>query len=251
MHTAAVDEIFSSIQGEGPWLGQRHIFVRFIGCDIHCRYCDTPAAVRNLNEQGDDGCCRAQKSARSFEYELVPAAMLSDRLNEYCSRLIIPGPSRPVLSLTGGEPLLHRAFLAVWLPEVRTRFTVYLETNGLNYQAMEGLRDLVDVVSMDFKLPSTTGLRPFWEEHRQFIAAARGTRLFVKIVVTHGTGLEDILTSAAIIAGHNASVPLILQPAAAPLAPDPVMLMEFQNAALGVIEDVRVIPQTHKMLRVP
>jgi len=27
--------------------------------------------------------------------------------------------------------------------------------------------------------------------------------------------------------------------------------MEFQNAALGIIGDVRVIPQAHKILQVP
>jgi 7-carboxy-7-deazaguanine synthase len=251
MDTAAVDEVFSSIQGEGPFLGQRQIFVRFIGCDIRCRYCDTPAAARSPNEQGDGDFCRAQTSARSFEHELVPVMVSAGRLDEYCSRLIIPGPSRPVLSLTGGEPLLQHTFLAAWLPHARTRFSVYLETNGLRYREMEGLRHVVDVVSMDVKLPSATGLRPFWDEHREFLAAARGTQLFVKAVITADTRVEDVITAASIIAGHRASAPFILQPAAAPLAPDPSLLIEFQNAALGIIEDVRVIPQVHKLLRVP
>ena len=64
---------------------------------------------------------------------------------------------------------------------------IYLETNGINYGAIANLRQMVDVVSMDFKLPSATGLRPFWKEHEQFLSAARGAILFVKAVVTGKT----------------------------------------------------------------
>ena len=251
MKQAAIDEIFSSIQGEGPWIGQRHIFVRFMGCNIGCRYCDTPATARRMNVRADNGFCRAQRSPGSFEHDRVPDLLSQRQLTEFCSRLIIPGSSRPVISLTGGEPLLHHDFLAEWLPEIRSRFHIYLETNGLRYQAMEGLREMIDVVSMDFKLPSATGQRPFWDEHRRFLAAAIGRKLFVKAVVTADTVMHDILTSATIIAWHDASLAFIIQPAAGPLAPDPGMLMEFQNAALGIIGDVRVIPQAHKILKVP
>ena len=161
MKTAPIEEIFASIQGEGPWTGQRHIFVRFIGCDMQCQYCDTPTAAGGLNGRPDNGFCRAQKSTGSFEHDRVPAALSPRQLTEFCSRLIIPGPSRPIISLTGGEPLLHLDFLAAWLPEIQSRFRIYLETNGLRYHAMEELRAMIDTVSMDFKLPSAKGQRPF------------------------------------------------------------------------------------------
>ncbi len=36
-----VCEIFGpTIQGEGPWIGQKCIFVRFYGCDYKCSFCD-------------------------------------------------------------------------------------------------------------------------------------------------------------------------------------------------------------------
>ncbi len=253
MISVQVEEIFSSIQGEGPWVGQRHIFVRFSGCDIRCKYCDTRAAVGDGSgrERGGAGFCLVQGSPGSKEYEQAPRLLSPHQVTEFCSRLVIPGPSRPTLSLTGGEPLLHHEFLAAWLPAMRSGYSIYLETNGIRHEAMRELREMIDIVSMDFKLPSATGLRPFWDEHGKFLAAARGKTLFVKVVVTADTTRDDILTSANTIAAYDASVPLVIQPASGPLAPESSQLIYFQQAALGSLADVRVIPQTHKLLSLP
>jgi len=251
MEYARIHEIFSSIQGEGPWIGQRHIFVRFAGCDIRCRYCDTPAAVQMEQEGADPLVCSVQIASGSNKREQAPNPVSPPALTAFCSRLIIPGPSRQVISLTGGEPLLHASFLAEWLPKVRGAFILYLETSGIHHDAMKSIGELVDVVSIDFKLPSATGLRPFWDEHRRFLEAARGKTLFVKVVVTRDTSEADILTSAGIIADFDRSIVLVIQPAGGLLAPESTMLMHFQDLALGTIEDVRVIPQAHTMLNVP
>jgi organic radical activating enzyme len=250
MEHARIHEIFSSIQGEGPWIGQRHIFVRFAGCDIRCRYCDTQTSLKEC-EDADLQFCSVQLMPGSNKREQAPTPVLSPTLTTYCTRLIIPGPSRPVISLTGGEPLLQASFLAEWLPTVRSSFGIYLETSGIHPDAMKSLRDLVDVASIDFKLPSATGLRPFWTEHEKFLQATRGTTLFVKVVVTTDTSKDDILISARIISGFDRSTTLVIQPAGGRLAPESAMLMDFQDAALGIIEDVRVIPQAHKTLNVP
>lgn len=248
MGYARIHEIFSSLQGEGPWTGQRHIFVRFDGCDIRCRYCDSMAAV----QAGDQGeFCGAQIAAGSKERERVANPVSPRALTVFCSRLIIPGPSRPVISLTGGEPLLQALFLKEWLPATRQTFTVYLETNGIHHEAMKGICDLVDIVSVDFKLPSATGLRPFWDEHRKFLKTMHASQYFVKAVVTNDTKEDDILTTAGIIADADRSRVLVIQPASGPLAPESTKLMQFQDAALGIIDDVRVIPQTHIILNVP
>lgn len=251
MKDARVYEIFASIQGEGPWIGQRHIFVRFQGCDIRCRYCDTPAA-RSLESCGTDVqyCIVQVRPGPEADQQQVRNPVSADDLSALCARLVIPGPSRSVLSLTGGEPLLQSEFLAQWLPQVKKNHLIYLETSGIHDQAMKALADLVDVVSMDFKLPSATGLRPFWKEHEKFLAASLGKDLFVKAVVTKDTKKEDIRISARIIASADASIPLVLQPAGAAFAPSAAMLVELQDEALQIISDVRVIPQAHKILGV-
>jgi 7-carboxy-7-deazaguanine synthase len=246
-----IHEIFASIQGEGPWIGERHIFVRFAGCDIKCRYCDTLNIAQSQLEKSSSPFCRIQSATELNRYERIPNPVSAADLTAVCMRFIIPGPSRPTLSITGGEPLLHCTFLAQWLPNVRDTFRIYLETNGIHASAIQDLRDMIDVVSMDFKLPTATGLRPFWEEHKQFLSAARGRSLFVKAVVTGDTENGDIVTAAQILAGFDRSIPFILQPASGHHAPGSAMLMEFQRTALALIEDVRVIPQAHKILELP
>src|SRR5574337_2235520 len=134
MERATIQEIFASLQGEGPLLGERHIFVRFWGCDIGCRYCDTPAAA-NAGDSPEK-LCRIQKTDALDEYEEVSNPISSAELTEFCKRFIIRGPSQPTLSLTGGEPLLYSTFLAEWLPNVRSEFRIYLETNGIHAEAM-------------------------------------------------------------------------------------------------------------------
>ena len=41
-----IAEIFRSLQGEGRLTGVESVFVRVSGCNLRCRYCDTPYALR-------------------------------------------------------------------------------------------------------------------------------------------------------------------------------------------------------------
>lgn len=249
---ACLNEIFASIQGEGVHIGERHIFVRFQGCDLSCCFCDTLASTINVDNSVGQTYCSAQISREiSGDREQIPNPVSRSRLTEICSSLVVPGPGRPILSLTGGEPLLQHEFLAHWLPHAKKDFRIYLETNGVQTDALIKIRKSVDIVCMDFKLPSATGLRAFWEEHERFLHAAAESDVFVKAVVTRVTRREDLLISARIIADINKSIPFVLQPAVGSLKPDPSKLMDFQDAALEIIEDVRVIPQAHKILDVP
>jgi len=231
MVKAEVSDIFSSVQGEGIFVGAKQIFVRFRQCNLACSFCDEPW----------------QKEAKSYStLELMTEVKYLD-LNK--------GPHHS-LSLTGGEPLMYTDFLKVFLKLSRKNgLKSYLETNGTMPESLAEIVDLVDIIAMDFKLPSSTGLRPYWDEHFEFLKIAAKKNVFVKVVVTSRTTKEDIEQSVAIVKQLKKDIPLILQPASPlELKEKPVessRLLEFLDIGVqNEIQGMRVIPQVHKMLGV-
>ncbi|MBN2453666.1 MAG: 7-carboxy-7-deazaguanine synthase QueE [Candidatus Omnitrophica bacterium] len=225
---AAVADIFSSIQGEGVFVGAKQIFVRFKECNLMCSFCDEP-------RQG-------------------PAVVYTPRSLMSAVNLLIQekGPHHSV-SLTGGEPLCHADFLLNFLPLLRrNRIRSYLETNGTLPEALARVIDLVDIIAMDFKLPSSTGLRAFWGEHLDFLKIASKKKVFVKAVVTANTTNKDIEKAISIINGMGKNIPFILQPATPAREGGKEVgkerLLEFlEMGTRGDLEHIQVIPQMHKL----
>lgn len=228
---AEVTEIFSSIQGEGIFLGARQIFVRFKRCNLACVFCDEA------------------KDARAKEYTAL------ELMSEIKFLELSKGPHHSV-SFTGGEPLLYADFLKVFLPGLKKkRFTAYLETNGTLPDELAKVIDAVDIVAMDFKLPSSTGEKAFWDFHREFLKIASKKKVFVKAIVTPKTTAADIQKAITLIKESRKNVPLILQPAAPVRAGDRNIdknrLLKFlEIGSKNHLENIRVIPQIHKMLNV-
>lgn len=165
------------------------------------------------------------------------------------------GPHHSV-SLTGGEPLLYADFLRIFLKLLREHnLKSYLETNGTLPEDMRRVIDLVDIIAMDFKLPSSTLGKDFWKEHLEFLKVSSGKKVFVKAVVTATTTDEDIEKAAGLIKRVSPSTPFILQPATPVKGDDktvaPARLIHFMDLWAGHnLDNIRVIPQVHKMLNV-
>lgn len=229
--TADISEIFSSIQGEGVFLGARQIFVRFKQCNLKCLYCDEP---------------REGKATVYTPMELLSEVKYLD---------LSKGPHHSV-SLTGGEPLVYPEFVGAFLRLVKKAgMTTYLETNGTLPRELDKVIESVDIVAMDIKLPSATGERPFWDEHIEFLRIASWKKVFVKAVVTENTSKADIAKAVSLVARVKGNIPFVIQPASPvkkedkPLGSD--MLMKFVEIGLKHnIDNIRVIPQIHKKLGV-
>lgn len=179
-----VAEVFDSIQGEGLYLGERQIFVRLFGCNLHCKFCDT-----KLNYYKEYGVLDLFNQIKSF----------SDGCHS--------------IAFTGGEPLMQKDFLKeVMILTKKENYKNYLETNGTLFNDLKEIIDFVDIISMDCKLPSSTGDFPYWKAHQRFLEIAFSKEVFVKIVICNSTRTEDLIRILNLIRKINQAVTIILQP---------------------------------------
>ncbi len=252
---ASLVEIFASFQGEGPYVGAPTIFVRFGGCDLRCRWCDSPSTWSAPGE------CRIERAAGAAVFDTRTNPLSVDDILLALRTLGVDRFS--FVSATGGEPLLQAGAVEALGDALRALPARYwLETHGLHAAALERVVDRVDVVSMDWKLPgeverASGATEPFVEAHRAFLAVAlRAPECIVKIVVTPQTADAEWEEACRAIASVSPDVPFVVQPVTPvtnPLGtvaarPSAARLMELQRSAQAHLRDVRVIPQTHPLL---
>lgn len=228
--TAFVSEVYVSVQGEGPYSGERQVFVRLAGCPLRCRYCDTPGSLTIRGHQ------RRTVTEVMGEIEKV-------------------GSTVKTVSLTGGEPLLQLPFARSLLQALKKKKKrTYLETAGVYPNAMKAVRPFVDVVSMDMKLPTAVG-KEFWSEHRAFLRNA-GKNAFVKIVWERASLLSELKSAVKILKSLRTPPLLVIQPVSTidepirepkPAAPDAEHLADAYAYAAEQLPRVLVIPQQHKL----
>ena len=246
-------EIFSAVQGEGPFVGVRQLFVRLCECNLACRFCDTPAS------RGRSRTCRIEQTAGARDFAVMANPLSADQLDETVVRL--NKPRHHSLSLTGGEPLLQADFLVETLPRLRKRLPIYLETNGTLPNELEKVLQHLDFIAMDIKLPSATGVAEQFAAHAEFLAIAskrarelaNAAALFVKIVITADTDEAELAHAFGLVATVDPAIEVVLQPVSevgeAPARPPaPEQVLKWQSMGLEQLNCVRVIPQMHRLM---
>lgn len=218
-----ISEIFSSIQGEGIYAGQRQVFARFAECNIRCSYCDTNFDLYR-------------------EYE--PQELLTE-IESF-------GKGLHSISLTGGEPLYQKDFLKAILAFLKMRgHKTYLETNGTLPLALKEVIGNVDIVAMDIKLPSSGDSRvSYWQEHRDFLRISLEKDVFVKAIICCATTQEDYLDMLNLLKDMNYRGTLVLQPNSFEMERLRDKLTNFKKYAQTYSFSVRIIPQIHKLIGV-
>lgn len=234
-----LSEIWLGIQGEGIYVGEQQLFIRTAGCSLMCQFCDTIKAL------SVPSCCQVFGLPKDF---ILPNPVNIEQVVNLLSQI---EKVYSTICLTGGEPLIQvdaLKWLLIGLKEkiLNTRF--YLETNGILYQELASIINLIDIVSMDIKLPSATGLDAFWDEHSQFLKIASNRKTFVKIVISNRTSLIEMEKVIYIIDEVDCKIPLIIQPLNYQSAPCIKQLLEYQTLALKKLKTVRIIPQVHKLM---
>lgn len=155
-----IAEIFSSIQGEGGWLGVPSTFVRISGCNLRCKWCDTPYA--------------------SWEPE-GPVLTISEilaRVSKYKNRHVV---------VTGGEPMLFDPIIELCSEFKAGGHTITIETAGTVYQSV-----VADLMSISPKLQNSTPLGDWAERHEATRHQPEVTR---KLMSEHDYQLKFVIQS--------------------------------------------------------
>ena len=179
-----ISEVFDSVQGEGIYLGEKQVFVRFYGCNLGCKFCDTKP-----------------ESFKEYEPE------------ELFKEIKLYHGKHHSISFTGGEPLFQKDFLKeIMKLTKKAGHRNYLETNGTLPEALHEVIEHVHIVAMDLKFPTSTGIDDFWEAHRKFLHIAAKKDVFLKVVVCDSTKEEDLMQGIRLIRETDRSAVLVLQP---------------------------------------
>lgn len=216
-----IKEFFTSVQGEGAYVGYNQLFIRFSGCNLNCNYCDTDFKT-DLKE-----------------YTAPELAEIVNNTKNIHS-----------VSLTGGEPLTAIDFLLEFLPLINKK--IYLETNGTMFKNLEKIIKYIDFIAMDIKLNSAAGSGDLFGIHEDFIKIAikENKEIFLKTVFDENITDEEINKTAALAKKYN--LLLVLQPKT------DGELLKISTEKIGSIfnkfnekyDKVRLIPQVHKFINV-
>ena len=98
-----VSEIFTSFQGEGPYIGTPATFLRLYGCNLNCPWCDTDISTYEMLSVDDVA-------------EILMTQMEFNNIN--------------LLVITGGEPTLQMEEIKRLIKEIPEDIKIQLETNG-------------------------------------------------------------------------------------------------------------------------
>ena len=98
-----VSEIFTSFQGEGPYVGTPATFLRFYGCNLNCPWCDTDISTYELLSVDDVA-------------EIILTQMEFNNIK--------------TLIITGGEPTVQMDEIKRLIKELPEDIKIQMETNG-------------------------------------------------------------------------------------------------------------------------
>jgi 7-carboxy-7-deazaguanine synthase len=171
-----VCEIFFSLQGEGVLMGTPTTFVRTVGCNLDCAWCDTRYAMEGGIEMSADQVFKEVERHRT-----------------------------PFVSLTGGEPLVQEDIYRLMNTLLENDHHVTVETNGSVPLDRIPVSDEI-MISMDIKCPSSGMSDRMVMENIEFLAL----RDQLKFVIADRV---DYLFARKVLREHEANCPVIMTPA--------------------------------------
>lgn len=210
MTTMRISEIFYSVQGEGKLTGVPSVFIRTSGCNLRCRWCDTPYA--SWKPEGE---------------EMSVAEILAE-VEKYPSHHCV---------VTGGEPMIAKGIheLCASLREAGQHITI--ETAAT--VSPEGIA--CDLASLSPKLANSTP--PAEQGGQAWSDRHEATRFQPDVISAWCQGYEHQLKFVVSAEGDLIEIEALLETAAIKTAPANILLMpegrsveELQALSLQVVE---------------
>lgn len=231
---ARVSEIFTSIEGEGIFVGKKTLFIRLSGCHLKCRWCDTKYALpldSGTDYQIDEIKDLIIKELRPFTYKV---------------------------NFTGGEPLLQTEAVIELADFIKkqTNLKTYMESSCFDSELFSKVLPYIDICKIEFKTDDSNVVED--EDYDNLIlneikclelAVESNKATYIKIVVTNSTNLESFKNLVYNISERikpSDILGFIIQPSSGIDQPTVNKLLDTYDIVEPMFPDVRIIPQLHK-----
>lgn len=231
-------EIFTSVEGEGILFGTKTLFVRLAGCPFTCFYCDTKESLPL--DSGE-------------EYSIEEACKLIDsNLQDQTFKV----------NFTGGDPLIQHQAVAELAKHIQSKkIPTYLESSCFDSERFIHVLPFIDIVKIEFKTKDSDFVDSKHYERLienatqcldSSISAKKTT--YIKIVVSSKTKLEDFkfLVDKIFSAVSKDDIDgFIIQPTFGVAEPSLESLLELYDVVYPYYNEVKVVPQLHKLIGAP
>lgn len=231
---ARVSEIFTSIEGEGIFVGKKTLFIRLSGCHLKCRWCDTKYALPL--DSGTD-------------YQI-------DEIKDLIIKELQPFTYK--VNFTGGEPLLQTEAVIELADFIKkhTNLKTYMESSCFDSELFSKVLPYIDICKVEFKTDDSKVVED--EEYDNLIsneikclelAVESNKATYIKIVVTNSTNLESFKNLVYNISKKikpSDILGFIIQPSFGIDQPTVNKLLDTYDIVQPMFPEVRIISQLHK-----
>ena len=231
---ARVSEIFTSIEGEGIFVGKKTLFIRFSGCHLKCRWCDTKYALPL-----DSGT----------EYQI-------DEIEDLIIRELQPFTYK--VNFTGGEPLLQTDAVIKLADFIKkqTNLKTYIESSCFDSELFSKVLPYIDICKIEFKTDDSKVVENEVYDSLLLneikcleLAVESNKTTYIKIVVTNSTNLESFKNLVYNISKKirpSDIVGFIIQPSHGVDQPTVNKLLDTYDIVQPMFPEVRIISRLHK-----
>ena len=231
-------EIFTSVEGEGILYGTKTMFVRLAGCPFTCFYCDTKESLPM-----DSG----------IEYSISDACKIIDeQLEDHTYKV----------NFTGGDPLVQHEAVAELAKHIHSKnIPTYLESSCFDAKKFQHVLPYMDFIKIEFKTKESEFVDPkhyptLLDNAFECLCTSIDSKktTYIKIVVSAKTTVETISELTERIfktISKNDISGFIIQPTFGISEPTLEQLLQFYDVVVPYYDEVRVVPQLHKIIGAP